>query len=363
MKIPAFLFLLFFLGSCSMPDDGPIPIYSDGDQYEGTGFVLSASLDSGNKIHLIRDTLHLQLSEIWSLANCYLEEIVLEETIQDTLLILTPQIKIRTEPNDCPSPLFRPDTILRLPVKDSWRSVKTIYVEGLPRNQLDPSSGDTASVKDSIWLRSGTFTRDSLMIYTDSLFANPRHFPRRTTGDTSLLRVADTLWENTYYWRTVQAHCTRIVNECENLLADTIFPVSWPLQDTIWVPIRKRCADSTLVYCPAAYWVLDSASLGSIRERKDTTWVYSSYFIQKIPECATFNQTHLSSLTPGRYWTGIVDVFTPDAVETTCGPSSLPGWEIIDLQDLTEIRDTAKAESLLDEWKLAAPGAVRPPEN
>ncbi len=363
MKIFALLFFLFFFGSCSMSDDGAIPIYNDGEQYEGMGFVLSASLDSGNKIHLIQDTLHLQLSEIWSLANCYLEEIVLEETLRDSLLILAPQIKIKTVPQDCASPFFHPDTVLRLPVKDSWRSAKKIYVEGLPRNQLDPGSRDTASVKDSIWLRSGTFTRDSLMIYTDSLFADPRHFPRKTAGDTALLRVADSLSENTYYWRTVQANCTRIIDECEKTLADTIFPVSWSARDTTWVPVRKHCADTTLVYCSPDYWVLDSASLGSIRERKDTTWFSSSYFIQKIPACAAFNQMNLSSLMPGRYWTGFVEIFTPDAAETTCGPSSLPGWEMIRLPDLTEIRDPEEAESLLDEWERAETGALRPLED
>lgn len=345
-----------------MSDDGPISI-DDGEMREGVGYVLSASLDSGNRIHLKPDTLQLYLSEIWSLADCYLKEIILEETIRDSVLTLTPQIKINTVSGDCPTPFFRPDTTLYLTVKDSWHSVKKIYVEGLPRNQLEPKSTDTSSIKDSIWLRWGSFSRDSIVIYVDSLFNDPYSMPRKTPGDTLLLRVVDSLRESVYSWRTVQAKCSQVMDECEKFVADTVWPSTWFVRDTAWVALRKSCKDTAQIYCLASDWVLDSASLGSVREKKDTTWFFSSYFIQKISPCASLNFFQLSALNIGRYWVGISEVWRPSTGEFACGPSSLLEWEMIRLSDLTEVRNTLLADSLLSEMKRASVGALVPPED
>ena len=114
-KVPLFfVFGLLLVVACTQDDDGPIDIYNASDVFGGEGFFLSAELDSGSLIHLADDTLYIHLDSIWSFSNCALKSITIDTAWRDTALELEPIIQYQTKKEDCASPMFRPDTVLKV---------------------------------------------------------------------------------------------------------------------------------------------------------------------------------------------------------------------------------------------------------
>ena len=249
------LTVILFILACTQSDDGPISIYPDEMAGEYSGFVLKAELDSGSSIHLRSESLQVTLDSIWTLSNCFLDKLFLEERIEDTILYLEPKVEFSLTSEDCASPLFFPETLIYMPPSESWAKARSIVV-------LD-SKGEA---EDSVALRSGEFIRDSLKIYLDSNFANPYLLPRRTKGTPSVLKTLDSLEERVFYYRLMPSNCGYIIDSCETIL-DTIYPAQWSLRDTNLVPIRKTCKDSTMRYCLQRDWVDDSLGVGKLKEK------------------------------------------------------------------------------------------------
>src|SRR5574344_728245 len=127
---------LLFWG-CSQSDDGPIPLYPDGVDVSGYGYVLSATLDSGSRFHLRSDTLTLRLDSMWTLSDCFLSSIEIQDTLIDTVAVMRVRLALGVNgTTDCPAPFFRPDTILRIPVPADWKNVREVYVVGNAVNEL-----------------------------------------------------------------------------------------------------------------------------------------------------------------------------------------------------------------------------------
>ena len=166
-------FLLFFLVSCQKDTDGPLDVMNENFAYDSEGFFYAAQLDSGKTIHLSKDTLFLTMGKMWTFSNCALESIRLLYSKEDSTLWLKPQILIHATAEDCASPYYHPDTVLRVVLsKDQMRDVGIIKV----KNDVD-------SVLDSILLRRGSLLKDTFFIYMDSSFADAHSFPLRTNRE------------------------------------------------------------------------------------------------------------------------------------------------------------------------------------
>lgn len=301
MKKIAFIFFALIC-ACSESDDGPIPLFPNGILGEREGYLLSASLDSGRSIHLKSDTLAVFLDSIWSLADCYLENIFLEERIEDTILILHPKVEFSISEKDCAAPLYRPDTTLYLLPSSSWKNIREIRIEntdGIPQ--------------DTITLRAGKFLSDTFSIYIDTTFSSPYAWPRRTPELPSIMRALDSLEERKFYWRTIPSTCKHIIDTCQTV-PDTAFPSNWSLRDTNLVPLRVACEDSTLRYCLLRDWENDSSKAGELRERLDTLWFSSWYLVSSIPKCGTIVDLFRWSVFPGGTFVGMQKAFSPESM-------------------------------------------------
>lgn len=357
------IFALLFLIACSESDDGPISIYPDGFEIDGYGYVLSASLDSGARFHLQGDTLSLSLDSLWSFGNCFLKEIQIFQAYEsDSVLVLYPKLLLgNTGETDCPQPLFRPDTILKIPF-GNWNSVREIRVEGNAHNEFftertDTSAAANLTFKDSILVRQGSFSSESLAVYLDSTFNDPYSLPRRTFVDTfGILKVVDSIQIDTFAYRFMKSTCKEVHDSCETV-PDTIWRSSWPASDTNLVPIRRVCVDS-LVYCLTNNWQNDSTSLSdSVYSYLDTAWFASSFVLERIPECASVNRFSLSnSPTAGRYFVFKRELFLPAEDEASCGPAALAKWILFDVRTGEEILDSILADSLVSSWNRASVG-------
>lgn len=336
MKKYLLLIILCFLG-CTNSDDGPISIYPDELSGDYSGFVLKASLDSSKAVHLKSDTLEVLLDSIWTLSNCFLDQLIIEERYEDTILYLEPKVEFSLTSEDCASPLFFPETTLYIPPSSSWESLRSIIVYN--------SKGE---VEDSISLRNGSFLRDTLKIYLDSSFSDPYALPRKTKDYPSVLKTIDSLKERTFYYRFMPSNCTYIIDSCQTQ-QDTIYPSNWSLRDTNLVPIRKVCKDSTLRYCLQRDWENDSLSLGELKERLDTLWFSSWYLVEKIPEGGMVNQMQHTSPVENRHFQLELEIFKPasekdymNTLGTDLWVSSLDSVKFIPLSDsLKEIFDKA----------------------
>lgn len=351
---------------CSQSDDGAIPLYPNGVDVSGYGYVLSATLDSGSRFHLKGDTLTLHLDSMWTLSDCFLSSIEIQDTVLDTIAVMRVRLALGVNgKTDCPAPFFRPDTILRIPIPDDWENVRKIYVVGNAANELytdDTSAAAKVTVKDEILLRNGSFHLDTISVYLDSAFSDPYNYPRRTPGDSGVVRVLDSLKEWNYAYRLMASSCKQIHDSCETV-ADTTWPSSWSTADTALVPVRVTCVQDTsledsLTYCLSANWVNDSADLSdSIFTHKDTSWYSTDYYFEKIPECASVNRGDFSGTSyAGRYFTTYRELFTPASGETSCGPSALSGWVFVNLTSDEELLDSTAAETILSDWKKASVG-------
>lgn len=343
--------VLLSLAGCEYSSDGPLKPSSSNFEVEGKGFFLEASLDSGRTIHLSSDTLFLGLQKIWSFSNCALKSIDLNYEKKDSTLWIAPTIVYHATEEECPAPYYRPDTVFKEVLDDdALKGVGQIKVKN-----------DKDSTLDSIFVRRGTFELDTFMVYVDSSFGDARNFPLRTktkrhgkhTG--SIMMVLDSLTPRVFYWRTMKSTCTNRVDLCDDVVADTIYPTTWNISDTNLVPVHYACADTNLAYCINSKWQNDSSALGNLQQRPDTIWNYSTYYVEDVPQCATFDDFGYVNVAPG--WTSkfIRRMFVPGEDETFCGPSSsrkkmffkLPGGMVLD-------NDSVKVvDGLLEAWDEA----------
>lgn len=340
-----FIFALTFaLIACSESDDGPMPMSSSPHVYSGKGFFRLATLDSGKSIHISDDTLYVQLDSLWTFSNCGLKNIWMEHHRDGSTLVLKPHIEIETSNEDCASPLFRPETTLSILLGNvTLGGVERIFI----KNDLD-------SLLDSILVKRGKMSLDTFKIFVDSLFDSVHALPVRTKGSPSILRVLDSLTPRTFLWRTMKSECTLRIDMCSKVVADTIYPRAWSLTDTNLVPVHYACADSDSVYCHSARWKDDSTSLGALKQRPDTVWHTSTYFMEKIPECGSLDGLdRLSGFLLGKEVVISRDLFSPSSVESTCGPSTAKGWYAFDLNRNFRVPDTIDVESLYKAWNKA----------
>ena len=297
-----FVFLVsLFLFACSQSDDGPISLYPETILGENDGYVLKLSLDSSGLIHLKTDTLQVHLDSIWSLTNCFLKNLELKERLEDSVLFLIPEVKLRVSSEDCAAPLYRPDTTLFIAPKNSWKNAREIRMENTD-----------GKFQDSVFLRNGFFKNDTFKIYLDSSFNDPYALPRKTKGFPSVLKNIDSLKERTFYYRLMGSKCTYIIDTCETVL-DTIYPASWSLLDTNLVPVRKVCKDSTLRYCLTRDYKNDSLKLGNLQTHLDTLWYTSWYFLQHIETCNALNRVSYTALATKNNFYAYLETFIPES--------------------------------------------------
>lgn len=347
LLIPFFLiFPLVFFASCAWDGDGPLDVMPNGQSVSGDGYFLGATLDSGKTVHLISDTLYITLSQIWSFSNCSLTSIDLDYTFEDSVLVFSPKVKIKVNTDDCPAPMFRPDsTFKRLTSEGISSNITKIVV----KNDVD-------SLLDSIMLRRGKFVRDTFRIFVDSAFDDMSSLPLRTKNSPSLLRVIDSITPQKILWRTLRAKCTMRVDKCDSVVTDTLYPTNWNINDTTLVPVHYACASADSVYCLDSKWEYDSTALGKVKERLDTVWHTSLYYIEKIPSCAMLNSINYTGFTLGGTATFARELFVPAENERSCGPSTKKDWVAFSFSTnsvLLASEDGTPVDSLYKIWKSA----------
>ena len=348
-SILLFSLMVLFAG-CSHDGDGPLDVMPDGESVEGDGFFLGAVLDSGKSIHLISDTLYITLSKIWSFSNCSLASIDLDEEFGESELVILPKVSIKVNPDDCPAPMYRPDTTFKMLLpKDVPSEVTDIVVKN-----------DTDSLITSIKLRRGKIVSDTFRIFVDSAFAVMDSLPLRTKDSPSVLRVLDSITPQKFYWRTLRANCTMRVDMCDKVVPDTLYPDSWSLDDTVLVPVRYACASADSMYCLKDKWEYDSTALGKVKERLDTIWHTNLYYIEKIPKCAWVETFRYSGFVLGEKMTFFRSMFVPGDDEISCGPSTKMDWFVynlstndIVLENEDEEDNVNFVDSLFGVWKSA----------
>lgn len=336
---------------CEKDSDGPIRASDSNESFSGEGFFLSANLDSGRTIHLVGDTLYLSMGKVWSFSNCALKSINTSFVREDSLLWIKPTIKILATEEDCAAPYYRPDTTLKIVFRsEDLKDIAKIAV----KNDMD-------SVLDSILVRHGTITKDTFFVYMDSSFSDAHRYPLRTKNkkksDTipTLLRVLDSLTPRVFYWRTMKSVCTHRIDMCGKTVADTIYPTSWKVADTNLVPIHYACADTDSVYCINSKWENDSTAIGELQERPDTIWHFSTYYLEHIPKCGTFNSFSASYYSVGQRVRFVRELYTPDESEKFCGPATGPEWMVYNMSGNKMVVDSlSKLDSLLSAWKMAS---------
>jgi len=340
----AFAAAPFFLAACTQGDDGPIPVSAEDDSFVGTGFFRKATLDSGAFIHLVSDTLFINLDSLWSYSNCALKRIELDASNDGGSLVISPKIIIESDGEDCPSPFLHPDTTVKLLLDaDDVSGASVLRIRNDEGRELD-----------TILLRRGRFERDTFAIYVDSLFDSVSALPLRTKGSPSILKVVDSLTPRVFYWRPIKSECGLIVDKCGSVVADTIFPTVWNMSDTALVPIRKSCALGDSTYCSNNRWVDDSSSIGDVQERTDTLWHTSLYYVEEIPDCASMNSFAFDAFSVGRKVNFAREIMVPDESETACGPSALRDVFIYDIGRNRVFPDSLDADSLYGLWKSEA---------
>lgn len=342
-KIALSLVVLLDFWACTQDGDGPLELSSTGERFAGKGFFRYAVIDEDDMVYLVGDTLHLRMDSIWTFSNCSLDQIQFVNYKRDSVFFLYPVINLVTSNEDCAAPYYRPDTTVNLILKSSLlEDVSVIKV----RNDLD-------SVMDSILVRRGEFLLDTFDIYVDSIFDATESLPLRTKGSPSVFKVLDSLTERTFLWRSMKTECSMRIDMCDSLVADTLYPSTWRMNDTNLVPIRMACADSDLVYCHSSYWENDSSSLGKVQVRHDTLWHTSLYYVEPIPECGTVVGFSWSNIVLDAKTQFIRKLFSPDESELSCGPSARKDLFIYDLGRKYAVPDSVDTDSLFARWKSA----------
>jgi len=221
---------------------------------------------------------------------------------------------------------------------------------------------------DSIRLRYGSNVDTNFSFLFDSTFANPHLLPLVVGQGPWVVRMLRNMTPDSSYWHYQIQQCSRVRSSCATV-SDTIWPTTFTVGDTLLVPVRLRCEnDSTHTeYCAPSNWLVDSSEVGGRGSRPDTTWTTGTYYVEKIPSCATVNREQINtykSLSTG----GAVDfwreIFLPSASETRCGipwfrlaedgtllrmdvaGTSLQYWYAFDLDAKRVVLDTALIDSL-----------------
>lgn len=349
--VACFMLATLFLG-CEKSSDGPLSVSDENAKFEGKGFFLSASLDSGSTIHLAGDTLYLNMGKIWSFSNCALRDIELNYTQEDSVLWIAPVIDIQSDGEDCAAPYYRPDTLLKLNLENRLKDeVSQIKIKN-----------DQDSILDSILVRRGKFQRDTFEIYLDSIFADAHLYPVRTNDKSgsvekpTVLRMLDSLTPRVFYWKTMESSCTHRVDMCKSVVPDTLYPTSWNVNDTTLVPVHYACADSDSVYCINSKWENDSTALGKLQERPDTIWHYSTYYMEKVVKCGTYNEFSVRSYSIGSKLRVERELLVPAENESHCGPSSTEDWIIYDLSTnklVVDTDSTVPVDTIFAHWENA----------
>lgn len=329
--------------ACSQDDDGPLDLTLSDAVFDGKGFFRASMLDSGDLIHLVGDTLFVHMDSIWSFSNCALKKIGVVEYREDTVLILKPYFDLHVTGEDCAAPLYRPDTVLRfLPDKDELKGISTIRIKN-----------DSDKVLDTIFVRRGEMELDTLSFYIDSLFDSVHSLPLRTKNSPSVLRVLDSIHPQVFMWRTMKSNCALRIDQCDSVVADTLYPSSWRLNDTNLVPVHLACADSDQIFCHSSRWENDSNSLGEVQQRPDTIWYTSTYYVEEIPECGAVNFFNKGSFLVGNDFSVIRELYVPEKSETFCGPSTTKDLYFYDIGRNRYVADTVDVDSLYEIWKSA----------
>ena len=338
-----FFFWALLVVACTQDDDGSIGISNSTEVYGGKGYFLAAELDSGSLIHLADDTLFIGLDSILSFSNCALSEIYFDIQVQESVLELRPVIYFQTTTEDCASPMYRPDTVIK-----SFVGKRTI--EGISQINI---YNDLDTLLDTILVRRGSFSLDTFEIYVDSLFDSVKVLPLRTKGSPSLLKVLDSLTPRVYHWRAMKSTCEFHVDKCDKTVPDTLFPKYWSVFDTALVPVRQRCADSTLTYCKSAGWKNDSSALGTVQDRQDTLWHTHLYYVEQIPECGALNSFVSSNYGTLREMNIVRELYSPDNSESFCGPSTQKDMFWYDYNRKSMVPDSISMDSLRGVWEKA----------
>ncbi len=345
-----FAVLVLLVVACTQDDDGAIDISNSQDVYAGEGYFLAAELDSGSLIHLAGDTLYIGMDSIWSFSNCALKSVDLDSQRQDSILSMRPIIRYQTTVEDCASPMYRPDTVIKHYIdRNGLDGIAQINIY----NSLD-------SLLDTILVRRGTFSRDTFKLYVDSLYDSIGALPLRTKGSPSLLKVLDSLTPRVYYWRSMKSTCKFRMDKCKKTVPDTLFPSAWAMDDTALVPLRLRCADSTLIYCKSAGWENDSSELGTVKKHLDTLWHTHLYYVEKIPECGSVNSFISSAYGTLREMNVVRQLYTPDESKDYCGPSTQKDMFWYDLSRGYMVPDSVSMDSLRSVWQKATVSAAKP---
>jgi hypothetical protein len=337
-------FLTFF-ASCAQDGDGPLPVMPNGRPVEGSGYFLGATLDSGKVVHLSSDTLYITLSQIWSFSNCSLSSIDIDYSFEDSVLVLMPKVDIKVNTDDCPAPMYRPDSTFKRLTDGISSKVTRIVVKN-----------DADSLLDSIMLRRGKLELDTFAIFVDSAFADPASLPLRTKESPSILRMLDSLIPQKFYWRTIRGNCSMRVDMCDSVVADTIYPSTWRERDTALVPVRYACAYEDSTYCLDNKWDYDSTALGKVKERLDTVWYTSLYYVEDIPECAMVSRFGHTAFYYGGKMMFIRELFVPNEDENSCGPSTRKNWVAYNLSTdslVVETEGKVPVDSLFKIWESA----------
>jgi hypothetical protein len=339
------LFSALILGiwACSQDDDGPLDLSSSNQTFGGKGFFKKAVLDSGSLIYLAGDTLHIYMDSIWTFSNCALKRLGVDASREDSVLVLKPYFDIEVTDEDCAAPLYRPDTILKY-------YMASHLLAGISMVQV---KNDADTVLDSILVRRGKLTWDTIRIYVDSLFDSVHSLPLRTEGSPSVVRVLDSITPRTFVWRTMKSNCGLRIDNCDSVVTDTLFPSSWRLDDTTLVPVHYACADTDLVYCHSNRWENDSTDLGKLQERPDTIWHTSTYYVESIPECGAVDKFSRGSFYIANEFVVTREVFERSDSEPSCGPSTTKELFVYDIGRNHYVADTVDVDSLVKAWKSA----------
>lgn len=343
LRILLFSSLLFF--ACSRSDDGPLSVFPEDEQLAlSEGFFYSGALDFGRPIHLFGDSLIVYLDSIWTFSNCSLSEITLNASLlNDTMIVLSPQFLLTESKEDCAAPLFRPETTLSVLMNPSWKNTRQIKLVNTQKKDVD-----------SILVRRGFFSKDTVRIFVDSAIVDPELWPFRTFGDAGLLRVLDSLVLQEFHWKPLPSSCLQVHDDCEKRLIDTIFPSTWIPNDTTLVPLREICLDTSLTYCIEKDFKYDSLSTKKVETYIQHNWYSSFYYLEPIEPCTQMIQFNaLTSLYFGSNFNITRELFTSSPEESTCESEIVPGWIIYDVSRNKIVLDAVKAKQLLDQWDTA----------
>lgn len=342
----ALLATLVAVSACTQSEDGPLEVSREKVEYVRDGYYLRPLLDSGKSIHLVQDTLYLYMDSVWTYSNCALKSITLDRRKEDTTYYIKPLFHLKPTSDDCPSPFYRPSMLRKIVFgEDELEGISQIVVA----NTYD-------SVFDTIAVRRGSISLDTFSIYVDSVFNFKDSLPLRTKGSPSFLKVLDSITPQEFYWRPMKSKCKMKITECDSLIADTLFPTAWKLNDTLLVPVRQACADSDDVYCMSSYWENDSSALGEVHVHRDTVWNTSTFLVESVPACATYDRYTYKLMQVGYTGTFVRELFSPNESETACGPLTRDSWMAIRLSNGKMVVDNdslVMADSLYKLWKKA----------